>query len=136
MHQRLQPRAPKRASRMHACKHTHKKALHLLVWLNRVFSQSQVATKRIFVTVELKDQTAQQVDALVANLRDSFPLDRKQLDSVVRWVEADAMHITLHTLEVQVPHLDRAQELLTQAVRELDLASFTGRPPKNLRRPT
>lgn len=111
------------------CQHT------IYLWLNRVRSQSQVATKRVFVTVELNDKTAQQVDALVANLRDSFPLDRKQLDSVVRWVEPDAMHITLHTLEVQVPHLDRAQELLTQAVRELDLASFTGRPSRNLHKP-
>ena len=132
MHQRLQALAPKHGC-SHANTHTHKEAHHLRVWPNRVCSQ--VATKRIFVTVELKDKTVQQVDALVANLRDSFPLDRKQLDSVVRWVEPDAMHITLHTLDVQVPHLDRAQELLAQAVRELDLASFTGRPPRNLRTP-
>ncbi len=99
---------------------------------NVVALERQVETKRVFVTVELKESTAQQVGALVANLRDNFPLDRKQLDSVVRWVEPGAMHITLHTLEVQVSHLDQTQELLTRVVRELDLASFNGSNPSAL----
>ena len=76
--------------------------------IGSVYAQN-VATKRVFVTVELREEEAKQVGALVASLRSSFPLDNKQLDSVVRWVQPDVMHITLHTLEVAVPRLEEMQ---------------------------
>jgi len=68
-----------------------------------------VATKRLFVTIELSEETAHEVEGIVARLRERFPLDTKQLDSVVRWVEPGVMHITLHTLEVEQARLIEAQ---------------------------
>ena len=50
-----------------------------------------------------------EVEGIVARLRERFPLDTKQLDSVVRWVEPGVMHITLHTLEVEQARLIEAQ---------------------------
>jgi hypothetical protein len=75
---------------------------------------ADVATKRVFITVVLKDETVQQLGALVANLRDQFPLDSKQLDAVVRWVEPGAMHITLQTLDVAE---SRIQETVVSSSR-------------------
>ena len=73
--------------------------------------EQAVATKRVFVTIELQEETAQQVGTVITRLRDRFPLDAKQLDSVVRWVEPGVMHITLHSLEVAAPRLEEAQVL-------------------------
>jgi hypothetical protein len=74
--------------------------------------EQAVATKRVFVTIELQEETAQQVGAVITRLRERFPLDAKQLDSVVRWVEPGVMHITLHSLEVAAPRLEEAQVLM------------------------
>ena len=86
---------------------------------------THVATKRVFVTLVLKEEAAQQCSALVANLREQYPLDSKQLDELVHWIDPASLHVTLHTLDVPVPRLEQAQEMILKTIRDLELPAFS-----------
>ena len=85
---------------------------------------TEVTTKRLFVTVVLKHKTTELVGKLLDELRRSFPLEPKVLDQAVRWIEPNVMHITLHTLEVAEPRVEETQDLICGTVAGLDMAAF------------
>mmetsp|Transcript_28271 Transcript_28271/g.44072 ORF Transcript_28271/g.44072 Transcript_28271/m.44072 type:complete len:724 (+) Transcript_28271:60-2231(+) len=87
----------------------------------------EVATRRLFVAVTLEDQERDQVSRIVEDLKRTFPLDTKALDSVVRWVQPQTLHITLQTLDVREDRLGEAEELCQRVVKELGVKEFSVR---------
>lgn len=79
--------------------------------------RAQVATRRVFVVIMLDDAARDAVSGTASMLRDKFPLENRQLDRVLRWVDKDAMHITIKSVDVPEDGMDRVVDSLERSIR-------------------
>ncbi|EKX51397.1 hypothetical protein GUITHDRAFT_102667 [Guillardia theta CCMP2712] len=86
--------------------------------------ETQVATKRIFATISLSEHSKVQLTKLLDTIRREFPLDSKLLDSLVRWIDPNTMHITIQTFDVPGESMDEVLQSVQEAVRTANISPF------------